>query len=96
METCTFCVQRIREQQHQAVLQGRERVADGELRTACQQTCPTDAIVFGDIHDTGSRVRAVAQDARAYHVLGDLNTRPAVTYLKKVRNLTQQPVEDHA
>jgi len=89
MEKCTFCVQRIREAQHTATLEGRERVADGEIRTACQQTCPSEAIVFGDLNDPGSRVSRAAADGRGYHVLEGLNTRPAVTYLKKVRNLAE-------
>jgi len=89
MEKCTFCVQRIRDRQHQARLQKRERLEDGEILTACQQTCPADAIVFGDLRDPASRVSRLARDQRGYHVLGDLNTRPAVTYLKKVRNLVE-------
>jgi molybdopterin-containing oxidoreductase family iron-sulfur binding subunit len=89
MEKCTFCVQRIREAQHKATLEGRERVADGEIRTACQQTCPSEAIVFGDLNDPGSRVSRAAADGRGYHVLEGLNTRPAVTYLTKVRNLAE-------
>jgi len=89
MEKCTFCVQRIRDRQHQARLQKREKLEDGEILTACQQTCPADAIVFGDLRDPESRVSRLARDQRGYHVLGDLNTRPAVTYLKKVRNLVE-------
>jgi molybdopterin-containing oxidoreductase family iron-sulfur binding subunit len=89
MEKCTFCVQRIRGKQHQAKLEGRERLEDGEVLTACQQTCPSQAIVFGDLHDPNSRVAHMAQDPRGYHVLGSLNTRPGVTYLKKVRNLVE-------
>ncbi len=89
MEKCTFCVQRIRGAQHQAKLDGRERLGDGEIVTACQQTCPSEAIVFGDLNDPNSRVARAAADGRGYHVLGDLNTRPAVTYLKKVRHLVE-------
>ncbi len=88
MEKCTFCVQRIRGKQHEARLAGRP-LADGDLLTACQQTCPSDAIVFGDLMDPNSQVHGLAQDGRGYHVLGDLNTRPAITYLKKVRNLVE-------
>jgi molybdopterin-containing oxidoreductase family iron-sulfur binding subunit len=86
MEKCTFCVQRIRGKQHEATLAGRD-LADGEIVTACQQTCPSDAIVFGDLNDPESRVSRLAADARSYHVLESLNTRPAITYLKKVRNV---------
>ncbi len=89
MEKCTFCVQRIRDEQHRAKLAGQDRVADGEVVTACQQTCPSEAIVFGDLNDPNSRVSRAAADSRGYHVLGDLNTRPAVTYLKRVRNLVE-------
>ncbi len=83
MEKCTFCVQRIRFGQHQARLADRE-LADGEIVTACAQACPSDAIVFGDLNDPSSRVGRLATDLRNYHVLEDLNTRPAVTYLAKV------------
>lgn len=83
MEKCTFCIQRIRGAQHQARLEGRP-LRDGEFTTACAQACPSDAIVFGDVHDPDSRVRALKQDPRGYHVLEELNTRPAVTYLAKV------------
>ncbi len=88
MEKCTFCVQRIRGKQQEAKTSGTQLV-DGDIVTACQQTCPSEAIVFGDINDPNSRVRALADDGRGYHVLGSLNTRPAVTYLKKVRNVTE-------
>ncbi len=84
MEKCTFCVQRIRESQNRAVLEGRE-VHDGEVIPACQQTCPAEAIVFGDIKDESSRVARVSEGERTYRVLDELiNTQPAVTYLKKV------------
>jgi anaerobic selenocysteine-containing dehydrogenase/Fe-S-cluster-containing dehydrogenase component len=89
MEKCTFCVQRIRDRQNQAKLQKRDTLEDGEILTACQQTCPSEAIVFGDLNDPDSRVARLARDRRQYHVLGDLNTRPAVTYLEKVRNLVE-------
>ena len=83
MEKCTFCVQRIKEGQDRA--QDRNQsVRDGEITPACAQTCPSQAIVFGDRNDPTSRVSALATDPRAYRVLETLNTRPAVTYLKKV------------
>ena len=88
MEKCTFCVQRIRDKQNQTKLSDGP-ISDGDVVTACQQTCPADAIVFGDINDPESRVRAMAEDGRGYHVLEGLNTQPAVTYLKKVRNLVE-------
>ncbi len=84
MEKCTFCVQRIRGAQHEARMADRP-LADGDIQTACQQACPSGAIVFGDVTDPDSRVARAARDPRGYHVLEDLNTRPAITYLAKVR-----------
>jgi molybdopterin-containing oxidoreductase family iron-sulfur binding subunit len=83
MEKCTFCVQRIRGAQNAARLEDR-KVRDGEIVPACAQTCPSEAIVFGDLADPQSRVSALARDPRGYHVLAGLNTRPAVTYLARV------------
>ena len=83
MEKCTFCIQRIRGAQNHARLEDRP-IRDGEFTTACAQACPSDAIVFGDVRDPQSRVTAIKQDPRGYHVLEDVNTRPAVTYLAKV------------
>jgi molybdopterin-containing oxidoreductase family iron-sulfur binding subunit len=59
-------------------------IRDGEVIPACVQTCPTDALVFGSLMDRQSRVRKMVADPRAYQVLGYLNTKPAVIYLKKV------------
>ncbi|MYC99922.1 MAG: 4Fe-4S dicluster domain-containing protein [Gammaproteobacteria bacterium] len=84
MEKCTFCVQRIRDVENRAVLEGRA-VPDGEVVTACQQSCPAEAIVFGNIRDPNSRVAQVTASERSYRVLDDLiNTQPAVTYQRKV------------
>ncbi len=83
MEKCTFCVQRIRDAEHQARLQGRP-VRDGEILPACAQTCPGNAIVFGNIKDPNSRVAQVSSSGRSFRVLEDLNTAPGVIYLKKV------------
>jgi len=83
MEKCTFCVQRIRGGQNQARLENRN-VRDGDIVTACQQTCPSDAIVFGDLNDRNSRVFELAGNPRGYHVLAGLNTKPAITYLARV------------
>ena len=84
MEKCTFCVQRIREVQNRAAVEGRG-VSDGEVVPACQQSCPAEAIVFGDIRDPSSRVARVTANERSYRVLDELiNTQPAVTYQQKV------------
>ena len=83
MEKCTFCVQRINRAKIEAKEQGR-LVRDGEVTTACQGACPTDAIVFGNLKDPTSEVSQVAKGARSYHVLEELHTRPAVTYLEDV------------
>jgi anaerobic selenocysteine-containing dehydrogenase/Fe-S-cluster-containing dehydrogenase component len=84
MEKCTFCVQRIRFGENAARDEGRP-VKDGEIVPACAQTCPARAIVFGDADDPTSRVAALQRDPRGYHVLGEINTLPAITYLARVR-----------
>ena len=84
MEKCTFCIQRIREVEHRAKREGRP-VLDGEVQPACAQTCPTGAIVFGDLLDERSRVSVLTRESpRRYHILEDLNTKPAVTYLRRI------------
>jgi len=85
MEKCTYCVQRIQEAKIHAEKENR-RVRDGDIVTACEAACPTDAIVFGDINDPTSRVARLKTDSRNYALLGDLNTHPRTTYLGVVRN----------
>jgi molybdopterin-containing oxidoreductase family iron-sulfur binding subunit len=85
MEKCTFCTQRVMEAKDKAK-DNHERVRDGDVKTACQQTCPTDAISFGDINDPTSRVSRLKADPRDFGVLTGLNTKPSVTYMTKVRN----------
>lgn len=89
MEKCTFCVQRIQVGTLTAKAENRP-VRDGEIIPACAQTCPTRAIVFGDLKDSESEVSHASGNPRRYHVLEHLNTQPAITYLKKI---TAGPVE---
>ena len=84
MEKCTFCIQRIRQAKDSAKDDGRRRVRDGEVQPACVQSCPAEALVFGDRQDPESRVSSMMGNARAYRVLEELNTSPSVVYLKKV------------
>jgi len=83
MEKCTMCIQRIVAGKDRARDEKRA-VRDGDILTACQQTCPTQAITFGNLKDEGSTVSKLAHSPRAYHVLEELGTRPGVTYLRKV------------
>ncbi|MBI3019551.1 MAG: TAT-variant-translocated molybdopterin oxidoreductase [Deltaproteobacteria bacterium] len=85
MEKCTFCIQRISEGKNAAKMRG-EKVSDGEIQTACQQACPSQAIVFGDLNDPNSEVSKLSSLSQGYRVLEELNVRPAVTYLAKIRN----------
>ena len=85
MEKCTYCVQRINAARIEAKNQGRE-IREGEVMTACQQACPTEAIVFGNLNDPQSRVARLKAHALNYGILTELNTRPRTTYLARVRN----------
>jgi len=86
MEKCSYCVQRIQEVKIRADKEDRD-IRDGEIRTACQQACPTDAIVFGNINDRNSQVAKIKTDSRSYGVLADINTRPRTTYVAGVLNI---------
>ncbi|MBN1443869.1 MAG: 4Fe-4S dicluster domain-containing protein [Planctomycetes bacterium] len=83
MEKCTFCVQRISEVTFRLKSAGKE-VPDGAIRTACQQACPAEAIVFGNANDPGSKVARMRASSLAYRVLEELNVRPGITYLARV------------
>lgn len=98
MEKCTYCVQRIAAGRITAEKENR-RIRDGEVRTACQEACPADAIVFGDLNDPDSKIARLKQHKLDYSMLGLLNTRPRTTYMAKLKNPNpempgQTPVEE--
>jgi Fe-S-cluster-containing dehydrogenase component len=91
MEKCSYCIQRISahriDTETASVREGKEiKIKDGDLQTACQQSCPANAIVFGNINDPNSRVSKLKAQSRNYSLLGELNTRPRTTYLAEVTN----------
>jgi molybdopterin-containing oxidoreductase family iron-sulfur binding subunit len=94
MEKCSMCVQRIQDGKLNAKKENR-RPIDGEINTACAQSCPTDAITFGDMNDPLSKIGTLVReefDKRAYHVLEEINVRPSVGYLTKIRNQDEEPI----
>ncbi len=93
MEKCTFCVQRILYARLEAKREGRE-LEDEEVQTACQQSCPAEAIVFGDMNDPESRISRMLASPRTYKVLEEINVRPSVGYLRLVRNRPGHPGEE--
>lgn len=94
IEKCSFCVQKIQAGKLQAKKAG-EKLQDGAIKTACQSACPTHAIVFGDINDEKSEVRALANDERSFAVLEEIHTLPNVTYMTKVRNKEADVTKSH-
>ncbi len=93
MEKCTFCLQRINGARIASKKKGVERVPDGAVVTACEQVCPTGAIVFGDVNNPESRVSKIKKDKRNYEMLPELNIRPRTSYLSKVTNCNPKLVK---
>jgi Fe-S-cluster-containing dehydrogenase component len=94
MEKCSFCVQRIQAGKLEAKKEKRALV-DGEINVACAQTCPTDAIVFGDKNDPNSKISKILaeeKDGRSFRVIEEINVDPNVNYLLKVRNKDKKVV----
>jgi molybdopterin-containing oxidoreductase family iron-sulfur binding subunit len=85
MEKCSFCVQRIQAAKLEAKKAGQP-LQDGAVKTACEQACPTGAITFGDLNDPNSRVSKLMEEPRGYYALSELNVRPSIRYMVKVRN----------
>lgn len=85
MEKCSYCLQRINAAKILAEEQNRS-IRDGEIVTACEAACPTEAIVFGNMNDPNSRVTKLKAQSRDYPLYGELNTRPRTTYLARLRN----------
>ncbi len=93
MEKCSYCVQRIEGAKIAAKNEGRA-LADGDITPACAQTCPAEAIVFGDLNDEESRVRKMHDNARSYQLLGELNLKSRTAYMARVKNPNPELVED--
>lgn len=96
IEKCSFCVQRIQEGKLTAKKE-RRRLAPDEIQTACSQSCPTEAITFGDMNNPESsisKVLMVEQQGRAFHVLEEINVRPQISYLTKIRNKDEEPAKE--
>ena len=89
MEKCTYCTQRIAAARIEAE-KDRRAIKDGEIVTACQAACPTDAITFGDMHDEGSQIAKTKKDERNYTLLNELNTQPRTTYLAGLKNQNRE------
>ncbi len=90
MEKCTFCTQRINEVKIAYKREGTDVIPDGKIVTACQQACPVGAIIFGDLNDKQSAVAKAHAEARSYVLLEEINVRPRVAYLAKIRNLNPE------
>ena len=91
IEKCSFCFQRIQEAKNKVKSTGKS-LMDGEIKMACEQSCPANAITFGDLNDHSSRIYSLLKSKRANRLLSDLNTNPAVIYLAKVRNNNERSI----
>ncbi|MEP0823262.1 MAG: 4Fe-4S dicluster domain-containing protein [Ignavibacterium sp.] len=94
MEKCSFCVQRIQEARIEAKRRGTT-IRDDELKTACEQSCPAQAIVFGDLNNPETRVSMFAKDPRQYQILAELEVRPTVSYMTVVKNRPDAKEQDN-
>lgn len=99
MEKCSMCVQRIEEGKIEARRRDQPLV-DGQIQTACQQSCPAQAIVFGNMNDPDSKVSQALEDPRRYRVLEEFNFRPSVAYLRVIKNVDEdlsnaKPITGH-
>ena len=90
MEKCTYCIQRVQNGKIASRTKGDGKVHDGDIRSACQEACPSHAIVFGDLLDASSRVSQMHRDPRAYAVLEELNIKPRTKYLSRIRNIPKR------
>lgn len=90
MEKCTYCIQRVQNGKIKARTKGDGRVHDGDIRSACQDACSSQAIIFGDLNDKSSRVYQSQHDPRAYAVLEELNIKPRTLYLSRIRNVPKR------
>lgn len=95
MEKCTFCIQRIMEARQEAAKDNNRPLKGSDVVTACQQACPADAIVFGDMNDAQSSVTKYRNHVTGYHVLEEVNARPNVTYVAKLRNTHEDHHSSH-
>ncbi|MCX7611921.1 MAG: 4Fe-4S dicluster domain-containing protein, partial [Ignavibacterium sp.] len=86
MEKCTFCIQRISEARSEAIREGR-KVRGSDVKTACQEACPTNAIKFGDINNPNEEFYHYRNHQLGYYSLAELNIKPNVTYIAKLRNI---------